>query len=121
MEPSGIPQGGYDTYVQGLLQFSRASEQKQISRPSKPTQPLVEQKRQKAQEGEEVLTLPLSFSLTHAGPLSPLRSRDIQALVDIFAHDQLTEIEADIHQYLRRLYPEPCWDDEPYEFLQDFI
>ncbi|MBD2259069.1 hypothetical protein H6G13_15985 [Pseudanabaena sp. FACHB-2040] len=65
--------------------------------------------------------MPLSFSLTHAGPLSPLRSRDIQALVDIFAHDQLTEIEADIHQYLRRLYPEPCWDDEPYEFLQDFI
>lgn len=46
-----------------------------------------------------------------AEPLSPLRHRDITALNDLFTHDHLTEIEADIHYHLQRLIPEPCWED----------
>lgn len=116
MEQSGISEG-YDTYVRGLLRFSRVLEQKKALEP-RPLQPKGGGTPE-VQEAPQVA--PLSFSLTYASPLSPLRSRDIQALLEIFTHDQLTEIEADVQQYLRRLHPEPCWEVEPYEFLKGFI
>lgn len=56
-----------------------------------------------------------------ANPLAPLRDRDRQALGDIFAHDQMAAIEADILNRLSYLVPEPTWDVEPYEFLQEFL
>lgn len=56
-----------------------------------------------------------------ANPLSPLRDRDRQALGDIFAHDQMAAIEADILNRLSYLVPEPIWDVEPYEFLREFL
>lgn len=116
MEESGLSAaGGYDSYVHGLLRFSSLSEQKKAA--EKATAPTSGD----AKTNREVSSALLTFSLTHAGPLSPLRSRDIQALVDIFAHDQLSEIEADIHQYLHRLYPEPCWEIEPYDLLRGFV
>ncbi|PSN13195.1 hypothetical protein C7293_17035 [filamentous cyanobacterium CCT1] len=56
-----------------------------------------------------------------ANPLAPLRDRDRQALGDIFAHDQMAAIEADILNRLSHLVPEPIWDVEPYEFLREFL
>ncbi|MBE9158750.1 hypothetical protein IQ265_18200 [Nodosilinea sp. LEGE 06152] len=56
-----------------------------------------------------------------ANPLAPLRDRDRQALGDIFAHDQMATIEADILNRLSQLVPEPIWDVEPYEFLREFL
>lgn len=115
MEESGVSTvGGYDTYVHSLLRFSSLSEQKKAAEKTKATS-------SGGAASKEISTSLLGFSLAHAGPLSPLRSRDIQALIDIFAHDQLSEIEADIHQYLHQLCPEPCWEVEPYDFLKGFI
>lgn len=62
-----------------------------------------------------------SLEVRHASPLSPLRLRDRQALSEIFEHDCLDEIAQDIHAYLARMYPEPCWEDEPYDFLGQYL
>ncbi|WP_035991828.1 hypothetical protein [Leptolyngbya sp. KIOST-1] len=56
-----------------------------------------------------------------ANPLAPLRDRDRQALGDMFSHDQMTVIEADILNRLNHLVPEPIWEVEPYEFLREFL
>lgn len=64
---------------------------------------------------------PLSFQAVHADPLSPLRARDIEALLDLFSHQWLPEIEHDILSRLSQLVPEPPWEVEPYEFLRDYL
>jgi hypothetical protein len=62
-----------------------------------------------------------SLEVHHASPLAPLRARDAQVLDELFKIEQMAEIALDIHRYLARLYPEPCWEDEPYDFLRGFI
>lgn len=84
---------GYDPFVAELLEFSVRVET--TSRSGVRSQ----------------LTAPGIALRTTADPLSPLRHRDITALNDLFTHDRLTEIEADIHHHLQRLIPEPCWED----------
>lgn len=56
-----------------------------------------------------------------ANPLAPLRDRDRQALTDMFDHQHMVAIEADILTRLSYLVPEPPWDIEPYEFLREFL
>ncbi len=56
-----------------------------------------------------------------ATPLSPLRARDLAALSALFLTDKMSTIEADIAQLLIRLQPEPCWEDDPFNSLQDFL
>ena len=56
-----------------------------------------------------------------AAPLSPLRERDLNALAELFLTDQISVIEADVAQLLIRLQPEPCWEDNPFNSLQDFL
>lgn len=62
-----------------------------------------------------------SLEISHASPLAPLRTRDSQALDDLFDVDNLQEMTLDVHRYLARTYPEPCWEDEPYDFLNGYI
>jgi len=62
-----------------------------------------------------------SVEVQHASPLAPLRERDAAALEEFFDHDRIQEVTLDIHRYLARMYPEPCWEDEPYEFLQGYV
>jgi hypothetical protein len=57
----------------------------------------------------------------HAAPLSPLRERDSKVLSDWFQRDDMVEIEADIASCLLRLLPEPCWEEDPFEFVRDFL
>ena len=57
----------------------------------------------------------------HAEPIAPLRQRDEQALDDIFSHAQVEEIVTDIYIRLHQLCPEPCWDDDPFEFLKGYL
>lgn len=57
----------------------------------------------------------------HAEPLSPLRERDLEAMQALFQLENMGEIEVDITQMLLRLWPEPCWDDSPLDFLKDFL
>lgn len=61
---------------------------------------------------------PLAF---YAEPLAPLRQRDEQALEDVFDDQQIDDILADVCMRLRQLYPEPCWEDGPFDFLQGYI
>ncbi|MBD1873621.1 hypothetical protein H6F75_09010 [Nodosilinea sp. FACHB-131] len=56
-----------------------------------------------------------------ANPLAPLRDRDRQALTEIFDHEHMGAVEVDILTRLSYLVPEPPWDIEPYEFLQEFL
>ena len=62
-----------------------------------------------------------SLTIEHANPLTPLRQRDARALDELFESDHIQEITLDIYRYLARMYPEPCWEDEPYEFLHGYI
>ena len=62
-----------------------------------------------------------SLGVSHASPIAPMRARDSAALAEMFDGDRLSEITLDIHRYLARAYPEPCWEDEPYEFLHGYV
>jgi hypothetical protein len=62
-----------------------------------------------------------SLAVHHASPIAPLRERDAVALEEFFNYERIHEIVLDIHRCLARMYPEPCWEDEPYEFLRGYI
>jgi hypothetical protein len=51
----------------------------------------------------------------------PLRDRDLVVLTDLFKQDQIEEIAADILYNLLQRCPEPCWEDDPMEFLEEFL
>jgi hypothetical protein len=53
----------------------------------------------------------------HAAPLSPLKTRDLVALDELFSHDEMRRMEEDILHNLLRRCPEPCWEDTLLEFL----
>lgn len=57
----------------------------------------------------------------YAAPLSPLKERDLNALAELFQREEMLAIEADLSQMLLRLFPEPCWEDDPFEFLHEFL
>jgi hypothetical protein len=50
-----------------------------------------------------------------------LRERDWTALIELFDRDDGDEIEADIHSSLFWLIPEPCWEDDPFDFLREYL
>jgi hypothetical protein len=57
----------------------------------------------------------------HAAPLAPLRERDWTEIALLFDRQDSDEIEADVISKLSMLHPEPCWDEDPYEFLSEFL
>ncbi|ADI64807.1 conserved hypothetical protein ['Nostoc azollae' 0708] len=52
---------------------------------------------------------------------STLKERDWEALISLFERDDSDEIEAEIQSKLVWLVPEPCWEDNPFEFLREFL
>lgn len=58
---------------------------------------------------------------SYAAPLSPLRERDLTALAALFQRDDIYAIEADVSHRLLSLLPEPCWEDDVFAFLQEFL
>jgi hypothetical protein len=56
-----------------------------------------------------------------AAPLSPLKARDLDALDQLFHRQDIYEIETDVAQMLLRLLPEPCWEEETFDFLEEFL
>lgn len=56
----------------------------------------------------------------HAAPNLALNDRDLEALVNLLESDDAPEILADIQAGLRRLSPEPDWDDYPESLLAIF-
>ncbi|MDZ8023148.1 MAG: hypothetical protein RMX65_023695 [Nostoc sp. DedQUE01] len=53
--------------------------------------------------------------------LPSLRDRDWTALIELFDRDDGDDIEADIHINLFWLIPEPCWEDDPFDFLREYM
>ncbi len=72
-----------------------------------------------SQSGVDSLLRPLTF---HAEPLAPLRQRDELALEEFFGDSyQIDEIVNDIYGRLGQLCPEPCWEDDPFDFLRGYL
>ncbi|MEB3358602.1 MAG: hypothetical protein VKK04_17885 [Synechococcales bacterium] len=67
------------------------------------------------------LNVPVSPELSHADPISSLRQQDVQAMQSLFDREDIRDIEENIQRRLETLCPEPCWDEEPYEFLRDYL
>jgi len=57
----------------------------------------------------------------YAPSLTSLRERDWTALIELFDRDDGDEIEADISGSLFWLIPEPCWEDDPFDFLREYL
>jgi hypothetical protein len=53
--------------------------------------------------------------------LNSLRERDWEALTSLFDRDDSDEIKDEIKSKLVWLVPEPCWEDNPFEFLREFL
>jgi hypothetical protein len=56
-----------------------------------------------------------------AAPLAPMRERDLKIMESWFNHSNMNQIEADFTHYLLQLWPEPCWEDEIFDFLGEFL
>ncbi len=50
-----------------------------------------------------------------------LRERDWIALAELFDRKDSDEIEADINSSLVLMIPEPCWEDDPFDFLSEYL
>ncbi|MGA7937577.1 MAG: hypothetical protein WCA35_28765 [Kovacikia sp.] len=57
---------------------------------------------------------------SYAAPLAPLRERDIKALAAWFERDDMDLIATNITCRLLQFMPEPCWEDDPLDFLKEF-
>jgi hypothetical protein len=80
---------------------------------------------QKVQENWQrmsILQVPGFESLdSYAAPLSSLKERDVKALSVWFEREDMGEIATDVTCRLRQLIPEPCWEDDPFDFLKEFL
>ncbi|MEO0532854.1 MAG: hypothetical protein AAF215_03185 [Cyanobacteria bacterium P01_A01_bin.123] len=115
-------QTSYDPYIAKLIEFSnrRAKEDSARSRHST-NRNLVSAQTAPMMPAITLRPLNRAGSKVHADPISPLRTQDWVALDDLFAHDQMTVAEPDILQNLDKLCPEPCWEEDPYEFLHGYL
>ena len=57
----------------------------------------------------------------HAAPLDPLRDRDLAELMNWFQREDMTELEQDVNYRLLLLFPEPCWEEADWLFLQELL
>jgi hypothetical protein len=61
------------------------------------------------------------------GPVSPvapstaLRERDLKALEELFEHEGIEQVQADILHNLELLSPELCWEEDPFDFLREYL
>lgn len=80
-----------------------------------------EQKARQIRDGERSSFTTDFQQFGYAAPLSPLRERDEVALDELFQRSDMLAIETDISSCLLKLMPEPCWDDDPFEFIREFL
>ncbi len=57
----------------------------------------------------------------YAPTLMPLNERDTKELGALFEREDIDEIEADITKNLFWLSPALCWEDNPFDFLQEYL
>lgn len=61
------------------------------------------------------------MSSSFAPPMMSMHQRDRTILVDLFEREDMSDIQTDIKSQLGKLITEPCWDDDPYGFLSDYL
>ncbi|GAB4385012.1 MAG: hypothetical protein Kow00121_49370 [Elainellaceae cyanobacterium] len=88
--------------------------------PLKIPQPAID-KRPGRNDLIQAVTEPFCYVDTSNSELMPLRDRDLEVLTDLFSQDEIEAIEADILWNLDRRAPEPCWEDDPFDFLRDYL
>ncbi|MBW4560882.1 MAG: hypothetical protein KME32_06920 [Mojavia pulchra JT2-VF2] len=57
----------------------------------------------------------------HTPLITSIAERDWKAMTELFDREDGDEIEADIHTNLLLMTPEPCWGDDPFEFLREYL
>nr|WP_320076065.1 hypothetical protein [Tolypothrix sp. PCC 7712] len=50
-----------------------------------------------------------------------MEERDWKAMTELFDREDSEEIEADIMKSLLFMIPEPCWGDDPFDFLREYL
>ncbi|MGK7891239.1 MAG: hypothetical protein AB4042_18070 [Leptolyngbyaceae cyanobacterium] len=60
-------------------------------------------------------------SSSFAPPIMPMHQRDRTILDDLFERDDMSDIHTEITDQLGKMVKEPCWDDDPYHFLSDYL
>jgi hypothetical protein len=75
----------------------------------------------RAVEQDQTGSLDAKIHTDYVATAMPLRERDLEVLADLFRQDKIDEMEADVLNNLLRRYPEPCWEDNPMEFLKEHL
>ncbi|MGB0560586.1 MAG: hypothetical protein ACPGVO_02130 [Spirulinaceae cyanobacterium] len=112
--PVAAPHPDSSAFPTELVEFSRKVE---ATRGSKATL--------WPQETSEVLIAGEYFG----AQLLPLHSRDVEALEELFQNEDIETIDLNIRAALNLLWPELCWEDDPFEefdlsefdFLAEFL
>ncbi|WP_199313786.1 MULTISPECIES: hypothetical protein [Cyanophyceae] len=60
-------------------------------------------------------------SLRGSSPSTALRGRDLEALEELFEHEEIEEVQADVLRNLEWMSPELCWEDDPFDFLREYL
>jgi hypothetical protein len=111
MSPSQVYEE-QDTFFRELLEFSSQAATKKAKKRRPAT----------SNRGAEWSSLSRRHAHNnHAAPLMPLKDRDLEVLADFFEDERIHEIEADVIRNLLIRWPEPCWEEEPLQFLQDYL
>jgi hypothetical protein len=75
-----------------------------------------------AADTSEFLRVKYSTNLQiYAPPFTSLRERDWKVMIELFDREDSEEIEADIKSNLLLRTPEPCWEDDPFDFLREYL
>jgi hypothetical protein len=57
----------------------------------------------------------------YAPVFTSLKERDWKVLLEMFDREDIDEIETDINSKLLLMIPEPCWEDDPFDFLREYL
>ncbi|MBF2005784.1 MAG: hypothetical protein IGS49_10050 [Chlorogloeopsis fritschii C42_A2020_084] len=57
----------------------------------------------------------------HSCLLIPFKERDWKALTEMFDKQDVDQIETDINTILGLIVPEPSWEEDPFDFLQEYL
>lgn len=118
-----LPTTTKDTAYAELVRFSLRAEAVKVrqtlgnrqSKPAETSQPTAPNK-----QTDQIIDW-YSPSPNIPAPLESLRYRDKTALNELFEQKDLEAIILDVVTNLLLLWPEPCWEEDPYEFLEEFL
>ncbi len=117
-----LPTKTKDTAYAELVRFSLQAEAAKVHQPlgkllSKPSETSTETPQDRETDAMTGCYCPV---VSFASPLESLKARDRTALNALFEGNDKEAIILDVVSNLVCLWPEPCWEEDIYEFLGDF-